>query len=179
MLLPLGILASASGGADFELISTQVLGSAQAQIDFSVSAFSAQYKHLQIRMSAVTVADKLVQLRFNNDSGGNYSYHGLEGNGSSVDSFNNYAVTASWLGYSPAGSTYPSHAIVDILDPYSTAKNTTIKTLWGSNQTSGNRITLMSGGWFNTAAVTTISIFQNSSAQFATGSRFSIYGLKG
>jgi hypothetical protein len=179
MLLPLGILASASGGADYELISTTVLGSSQAQVDFSVSAFSGIYKHLQIRMSAVTAADKLVQLRLNNDTGGNYSYHGLEGNGSGVDSFNNYAVTSSWLGYAPLGSTYPTQAIIEILDAYSTSKNTTIRTLFGSNQSSGNRITLMSGGWYTTAAVSTISIFQNSSAQFAIGSRFSVYGLKG
>lgn len=178
----IGFWATAGAGAAsvpaYELISTTVLGSAQAQVDFTVSSYSATYKHLQLRIVGVPVADRNVLMRLNSDTGANYSYHGLEGNGSTAGSFGNASQTSMFVGYTPAGSTNPSAAVIDLLDPYSTSKNKTMRSLFGSQQSSGNRIQLMSSAWYNTSSVTTISLLQNA-GNWAIGSRFSLYGIRG
>jgi hypothetical protein len=184
MLLPLGILASASGGADYELISTTVLGSSQAQVDFSVSAFSGVYKHLQLRMvyaSNTGGNGTYIRGRFNSDSGSNYAYHVLYGQGSSALSTG--GATQNAMVFSPmsgtGSSTQPDAVIADFLDPFSTSKNKTTRLMAGHATGS---INLISGAWFSTSAVTAINLLaysQGSASTFGAGSRFSLYGLKG
>ena len=174
----LGILNSqvdAGGGSAYELISTQVLASSASSVTFS--SIPSDYKHLQIRAVAKSASsnDNLI-MRFNADTGNNYNLHYLYGNGSSV---------ASAYGTAPyvyVGQTISSGlanqfatAVCDILDFGSTSKNTTIRSLAG-NQNS--LIQLISGLWRNTAAVTSITL-AGESYQLASGSRFSLYGVKG
>lgn len=180
MLIPIGILASAGGvtGA-FELISTTVLGANTASVTFS-GLNTGIYKHLQIRITdrSTAAGSSQAYIRFNGDSGANYSEHQIYGGGSSVGTYGGASVNLAPLG-SGAESGAPANAfsgrIVDILDPFNTTKNTSIRELQGLGPT---RIGLYSAGWYNTAAVTTIEIGMFS-ANFVTGSRFSLYGIKG
>jgi cytochrome P450 len=66
--------------------------------------------------------------------------------------------------------------VVDILDSYSTTKNKTIRAFYGK-ATASNRIALSSGFWNNTAALTQVRF--SAIGSFVTGSRFSLYGIKG
>jgi hypothetical protein len=170
-------LVGNSPSADFELISTVELSSSTAQVDFNLSGITG-FKHLQIRVSAVPVADKVMQLRFNSDAGTNYSYHGVESGGVSLGPFNGTTQNYAYLGYVAAGSTLPAVTIIDIADAFG-SKNKTIKSYFGSMQSSGSRIQLISSGWYSTAAITTISLLMNASAQYGQYSRFSIYGVRG
>jgi len=182
MLLPLGILASASGGADYELISTTVLGSAQASVTFDVTAFASTYKHLQLRIVAQgTTANDSADLYFNNDSGSNYAWHSLYGDGSAVNT-DNATNRSAGIPECPAllGSSYGvfSFAVIDILDAFSTSKFKTIRHINGRAVSSGNFIAQDSGLWRSTTATTSIKL-QGRSYNINTGSRFSLYGLKG
>jgi hypothetical protein len=181
-LFPLGILSAAAGGVagDYELIASEILGSSQASITFSnLGDYSSTYKHLQIRAAHRSSANSqdAGYIRFNGDSGTNYNRHFLYGTGSSV--FSDPSTNAAQMeSFNPGDATLASNifgaSVTDLLDVYSTTKNTTIKTLTGVNY----RIGLQSGAWRNTAALTsiTITLFNGN---FIAGSRFSIYGIRG
>jgi len=189
-LSALGIFsaAGAGGGAfasDYELIESYILGSNQASVNFTgLGTYSSTYKHLQVRMVTRTVRTEIndsVISRFNADTGSSYAWHRLIGNGSSVSSSSGTSQSYI-LNDATAGNTFTTNgffpAVIDILDPYSTTKNTTTRTLIGGAG-SYNAIQLNSGVWLNTASVTSFQLLPLNSANFLTGSRFSLYGIKG
>jgi hypothetical protein len=171
--------ASGGGAAAYELISTTVLGSSAASVTFS-SLNTGVYKHLQIRITAKgsTATNNNLHMRFNSDStAANYSYHELYGNGSSVGSGAGTSQgQISAIAFLPPSTSEFTVSIVDILDPFATTKNKTVRSFMGSNAGVYTQVALHSGAWFSTAAVTDLSIF--SSTNIAAGSRFSIYGLR-
>lgn len=183
MLLPLGILASASGGADYELISTTLVTSAVASVTFSsLNTVAAGYKHLQLRIterSSASVNSQLY-LRFNSDSGNNYSEHQLNANGSSVTSYGGNAVSFAPMGTGPeSGATANAFSarVIDILDFSNTSKNKTVRELYGF-AASTNKVGLYSAGWYSTAAITSLLVGMNA-GNIVANSRISLYGLKG
>ena len=188
-LFPLGILsaAGAGGGAalsDYELISSSILGSSQSSVVFDVSTYASTYKHLQIRYVAKSTRSSTLDglaIRFNADTGTNYSAHFLRGNGSSVSSGVETNVSTPQIGIIPAASSTNNAfgaGVADLLDPFSTTKYKTFRSLYGTFN--NDFVGLNSGLWRNTNSVTSITLFQTEGANnLLTGSRFSIYGLKG
>ena len=185
-LSALGIFSAAgAGGAvgDYELIQTQILGTAQSSITFSnLGNFSSTYKHLQLRFAARTTrngAIDLINLRFNGDTGGNYSLHRLTGNGSSVASAGANGQSSFYVGIiagATAGGSQFGAGVADLLDVYSTTKNKTSRALTGT--TTGPEINIYSGAWYNTNSVTSFNLFPLE-GNFVVGSRFSLYGIRG
>jgi hypothetical protein len=183
-LFPLGILSAAGGGVvegDYELIQTQILGSATSSVTFSnLGNFSSTYKHLQMRMTVRTDGSIFEgYVRLNGDTGNNYAYHQLVGTGSSVISgsatgISGMSLFANAVSASPANSFGVS--VFDLLDAYSTTKNTTARASMGIG---AEFIYLRSGLWLNTASITSIQLLINGSGNFVAGSRFSLYGIRG
>lgn len=186
--MPFGLGFFATAGAtqagSFDLLETTVLGSSASSVTFSsLGTYSGTYKHLQIRGVARTdrsVALDNVSLRMNSDSGNNYATHQLEGNGSSVSSAANTPLNRILAGLQ-SGSTSTANAygafVLDLLDPFEATKNKTIRSYTGT--TSATNVRLYSGAWLNTASVTTLQLLPESGFNFVTGSRFSLYGIKG
>ena len=186
-LFPLGILSAAGVSVfeyDYELFSTTILGTTTADVVFDVSSLGSTYKHLQIRMvvrgSGATseVRDLFIRL---NGSTTNYSAHGIRGTGSAVGSYATTGFTSInkekvFVGNSNTANIFGA-AIVDILDPFSTTKNTTVRTVTGFTAAS-SRVGLSSGAFYSTAAITSITLFPEAESILA-GSRFSLYGIKG
>jgi hypothetical protein len=187
-LSALGIFsaAGAGGGAPttaYELISTTILGSAQASVTFDVSTFASTYKHLQIRSTTRTVNTgtgvTALAIRLNSDSGTNYSYHRVWGNGSSVPSDGAANISQGFAGTNfYTGEVGFSGNVCDILDAFSTTKNKTGKFLGGNSNTS-KFISLFSWNWRNTNAITSILLLDSEGNNLATGCRFSLYGIRG
>jgi hypothetical protein len=188
MPIPLGILAVAGAGggagAAYEQIATTILGSSAASVTFSTSGLGATYKHLQIRAVNRNTASNVANwnsMQFNNDTASNYSSHLLYGTGSAAQSDGLANQSYVWLTQTPSAQA-PANAfgalVVDILDPFSTTKNKTVRTLGGYRNASEQSIQLNSGNWRNTAAVTSILIFSQGNS-FDIGSRFSLYGIRG
>jgi len=186
-LSALGIFSAAGAGVvdtgAFDLISTTILGSAQASITFDVSTLASTYKHLQIRTTTRTVNAGLgvtaLAIRFNGDSGTNYSYHRVTGNGSTVFSDGAANITNGFAGTNfYTGEVGYGGNVCDILDAFSTTKNKTVRFLGGGSN-SGKFIGLWSSAWRNTNAITSIVLTDNDSNNLAIGSRFSLYGIKG
>jgi hypothetical protein len=187
-MLLLGVVqAQAAGDVSFgsyDLLATEILTSSAASVTFSsLGDYAADYQHLQLRYtvrhadSTAGVPDLLVRL--NGDTGSNYSWHMLFGNGSSVSSFAATSTSSMRIGATPKNSETLGAfeaGVTDILDPFETTKYTTIRPLSGRAQTT-NFIGLFSGSWRNVNSLTSITLLPDSS-NLITGSRFSLYGIK-
>lgn len=174
--IPLGILASSlpSGGNALTLISTQILTSTATSIDFT--SIPGTYKHLQLRVAARDNGGAgSILMRFNSDTASNYSYHYLATNGSTLTSYGNSTTyMQTTLYYWGVNATFPTAQVHDILDYASTSKYKTLRTLSGQAGTSANELSLSSGSWRNTAAITSITLLGST---FKVGDRFSLYGV--
>lgn len=167
----------------YDLLATEILTGTQTSITFSsLNNYANDYKHLQIRgvaRSSYSEQD-VVSLRFNGDGAKNYALHFMFNSGSEVASTGATSIDANRAqgfyisGSNAAANTYGA-GIVDILDPFSTTKNTTIRGLGGNP---AQRLGLNSGLWLNTAAITSVELLLSGGSMVA-GSRFSLYGLKG
>lgn len=189
MPIPLGIFAVAGaggGGFGYEQIATQLVSSSSATVTFS--GISSIYKHLQIRFTCKTSSASLpidLNMWFNGDTGANYTYHQLFGEGSNMFSSSVHPANAIALQNASISSQDNRFGagIIDIPDYVNTNKFKTIKSLHGvvgQNTASNAQITLGSGFWRNTAAITSISFNSTGGASrtIESGSRFSIYGIR-
>ena len=174
----LGASVPTAAGA-FDLLETTVLTSDAASVNFSGLDAYSDYKHLQIRLVARSDSGSTPNqwLEFNGDTtSSNYKYHALTGSGTSVSSFSGSPMFLHEVPSSGETSGIFAAKVIDILDFSSTSKNTTVRTAVGINA-SFNRVTLTSGLWIDTSAVTSINTYP-SSGNFIAGSRFSLYGVK-
>jgi hypothetical protein len=185
MLIPFGILSAAGvveGGATYELISTTILGTAAASVEFN--NIPQDYKHLQLRISArSSLAANVDNLQFylNNNTTNVYATHSLFGNGSSASANSFLSQPKMYfpnqlIANNQTASVF-SGAVMDILDYSSTTKNTTVRTFTGYFANLTVLISLVSGFYNNTAAITRINF--DTSANIMANSRFSLYGIRG
>ena len=184
MLIPLGILSS-SGAApgDFERIATAFGTGSSAVITFS--SIGAEYKHLQIRYIGRTTSAgggaSNMDLNFNSNTSAVYNTHRLDSSGASAGSGSSTSITISSgiLRESPTNRT--ATGIIDIMDYADTAKAKTVNAYHGFSNLSGSippGYACITGGLFNdTTAITSITL--TAPNNFATLSRFSLYGIKG
>lgn len=192
MPIPLGVLAvagaGAAGGGSYELIESALITTNTASVTFSnLNTYASTYKHLQIRAvmkCAATAGNNILSSRlvFNGDTATNYTQHTLYGFGSGVVSSASTSRTGILVSSSVAQNVTASvfaTAIVDILDYSNTSINKTTRALAGGHDGSGTDIRLQSGLWLNTAAITSIAITEFNNNSFVSGTRISLYGLRG
>lgn len=154
-------------GSTYTPIATTTLGSAQASVSFSsISGYT------DIRVVVVTAVNTETYMRFNSDSGNNYSgteiWAGSSPTSERASNVNNITLrnSSSTLGN--------NMATVDIMN-YS--NSTTFKTaLVATRDGLYDRVYRRVGLWRNTAAITTIT-FVPDSGNFPTGSTFTLYGI--
>jgi hypothetical protein len=189
----LGIMASAISGnltqpSDYESIETVTVGSGGSS-SISFSSIPATYKHLQIRYNArstvANVNDGYTSIRFNGDStnGNYYFYHVMQGDGASATAGSGGTNAIIYTGVTAgnsAGANVFGSGVIDILDYTSTSKYKIPRALSGMDNNGAGKISLSSGVWFNTAAVTSITVGANAFGNnFMEYSSFALYGIKG
>jgi hypothetical protein len=195
MLIPFGVLSAAGaavGDVDaYELISSTILGGTAASVTFSnLGDYSSTYKHLQIRFAGRTSqADdaSAFEVRLNGDTGSNYARHRLLANyvGGSLAVRSDASTTQTSInefGHITGGNASANifgAGVLDILDAYSTSKNKTIRGFSGFVISGNERVGISSGLYINTASTTSVTLIPRASSNFATGSRFSLYGIRG
>lgn len=181
-----GLFAPSLAAANsYESIATVSLTGTTASIEFT--SIAADYSHLQIRLMARSnrsaVVNDSLHLQFNTDTGSNYDDHYLIGDGSSaaaaaetsVTNISLYRITGAGAGTDTFGV-----SVIDILDYKNTNKYTTVRALTGDDNNGDGRISLGSGLWRNTAAITSIKLFPNGgSSSFVQYSTAALYGIKG
>lgn len=177
----LGIIASsfrAGAATAYESIATVTVGSGgAANVEFT--SIGTDWTHLQVRFLSVRNAnDFTVKMEFNSDTGANYNWHLLYGEGSSAgaytDTRSNIPVGNIW---DTTSTSYPGSGIVDILDYRNTNKFKTIRNLGGVDKNGSGSINLSSGLWRSTNAITSIK-FTPSAGTFGQYTHFALYGIK-
>lgn len=166
----------------YDLLETTELASSASSVSFTGLGSYTDYKHLQIRLTGRSTTSgtnfDYIYMQFNNDTSSNYSWHQLVGEAGGVSSApgtNQSFMRQGAVARNGETSNKFSAAIIDILDPFSTDKNTTTRSLSGL---ATNVIRLDSGSWRNTSSLTDINLSPEASS-FVSGSRFSLYGIRG
>ncbi len=142
------------------------------------------YKHLQIRgIGRDTQASGAhsLRLQLNSDTGSNYTYHAVTGDGSTASAGALTAQPTQYPGFliGTSGATGVfSASIIDILDYANTSKNTVTRTLSGVDNNGSGNIGLFSGMWLNVAAITSITLLPAASTNFSQYSQFTLYGVR-
>ena len=166
---------------DFESIATTTLSSSGT---VTFSSIPQTFKHLQIRINARDVSgfsDCILQMRFNSDTGGNYGYHWLYGNGASVSAYQftaNSVLSAGYLGGGGAAANIFGSAVIDIFDYSNTNKYKTTRSLVGIDRNGSGWMGLFSGYWASTSGISTI-LLQSDNGSFGANSSFALYGIRG
>ncbi len=185
LISPMGFFAASGGAAAgaYELISTAYGTGSSGTITFS--SIPSTYKHLQVRWVANcgTGGSELLRMRMNGDTASNYVAHHIEANGTAVSSYWTGAadhILIAELAATSTGPDYFSSGVTDILDFASPSKFKTTRTLYGKVPSSGVKlITLRSGLWRSATATSSIELSSAYGGNFASTSRFSLYGIKG
>ena len=174
-----------SANTDFESIATVTVGSGGAATA-TFSSIPNTYTHLQVRGIARvdntgTVGNDNVEARFNSDTGSNYDFHYLYGNGSSAGAGNGTNQTYMLCG-KPSNASATSGVfggfVMDILDYANTNKYKTVRVLTGIDNNGSGQMFFNSNLWRNTNAIDTIT-FRYQSQNFVQYSHFALYGIKG
>jgi hypothetical protein len=170
-----GHLAPALTGSYTAIASYTVPSGGVSSINFG--AIPQGYSHLQIRTNYTGSSVVNPQIRLNGDSGSNYSWHHLYGDGSTA--YSNGSASASFMYFSYLVSTsYPASTVTDILDYSSTSKNKTVRTLSGSDANGSGEIALWSGSWSNSSTAVNSITLLNNGGNFAQYSSFTLYGIR-
>jgi len=170
-------------------IATVSLTSSASSIDFN--NIPQNYTHLQLRSISATVqgnnrGNSQYFAQFNGDTGQNYPWHQLKGNGSAASATGsaasgNVAITGSDTLYAGGVAGVYNATIMDILDYSNTTKYKTVIILNGfdsNSATTGNTsVGLNSGLWLNTNAITRITI-PSTGFNLKQYSHFALYGIK-
>jgi hypothetical protein len=163
----------------YEPIATQTLGSSQSNITFS--SIPGTYTDLivagQIRGAA---GDNLV-LRFNSDTGSNYSHTTLWGNGSTAASLRRTNGTFSYIigeGLIPTAANTFATVLIHINNYSNTTTNKTLLARSGTLSSTNPEVSLLAGLWRSTAAITTVGLITPGGSYLAADSTFTLYGIK-
>lgn len=149
-------------------LATVTLASADASITFS--SIPAEYRDLILIISgAVTASTVGATIRFNGDTGSNYTGVVAQGDGSS-------AVSGTLSGtFAEIGVLVTSqcNVICQIMDYSATDKH---KTFLSRSNGAADRTRMTASRWADTSAITSVDVLTNLN-QFAIGSTFSLYGI--
>jgi hypothetical protein len=191
------VLGSLSSGVAASTSSYESIASATGTGSNTVITFSSipsTYKHLQIRFiardtSAITNPIGLY-IEFNSDTAANYTRHYLTGDGATASAGGNTSASQGGVPDMPKSvasggmsANIYGVGIIDIIDYASTTKNKTIRAITGTEYntaTTNQQINLFSSVWLNSgSAISTIKLYTTNTTNFATGSTFALYGIKG
>lgn len=189
MLIPLGVLA-ASGSAGilaYDLIATGTGTGTNSVISFT--SIPQDYRHLQVRWSAKNTQSGAqngnINFTINNvSSGSTYTGHRLFGSGTTVQyqgqgtstGANDFLLQES-VSLNTTANAF-SAGILDLFNYTDTSRNKTIRAHYGRADGT-DIINFVVGTSSNTSSAVTSLTFTARLDNFAAGTRFSLYGIRG
>jgi hypothetical protein len=153
----------------YEPIATNTLSSTTATLTFS--AISGAYTDLVLTTNCRLGNTNAYHVRFNGDSGNNYTINVIQGSGSAVTTSRGTSENQSMIG---VGDTNVQSSIVHI-NNYS--NTTTYKPFFVQVANSGAYTRFAVGTWINTGAITSVTVSVGGDV-FSIGSSFTLYGIK-
>ena len=186
----LGTLSSgvAASTSSYESIASATGTGSSATI--SLTSIPSTYASLQVRATFKTTGtgfygDDLI-LRLNSDTGSNYAWHILKGNGSAASASGVASTTSMRCGYAFSSDSALTDrvftAIVDIHDYASTSKYKTVRVFSGGDANIADtsfQVFLTSGLWQSTSAITSLTFSTSAALNFTSATQVALYGIKG
>jgi hypothetical protein len=160
--------------ATYEPIATTTLGSATATISFT--SISASYTDIRVVLvgSHETTATTL-RMQVNSDTGTNYSYTELIGDGATATSSRGTSSSRINCGNANFNNTQPSLITADWFSYAGSTNKTCLVTASQDRNGSGSVLRTV-GLWRSTSAITSVQLFP-ASGNFATGTTATLYGI--
>jgi hypothetical protein len=161
----------------YEPIATTTLGTAAANITFS--SIPATYTDLKIVLVANNNTADWGFFRINGDTGTNYSFTQLSGDGSSAASSQTSTVSyGAWEnvnGIINTANTFQM-SIFDFFS-YGGSTNKTVLVETARDRNGSGNVARYVNLWRNTAAITSVLLYPNS-GNFIAGTTATLYGIK-
>lgn len=158
----------------YTLINSTTLTTATASVSFS--SIPGTYTDLVLVANyGITTDYYAPRIRFNSDTGSNYSDTIISGNGSTASSERHTNATSIVISSTGVLSNTLNNITIMNLNDYS--NTTTYKTLTGRNSAAANEASSGVGLWRNTNAINSITIFLGSGNLYS-GSTFKLYGIE-
>jgi hypothetical protein len=163
--------------ATYDKIATYTVPSAAASYTFT--SIAGTYTDIILIADATTVnANGSIALQLNGDTGTNYSYTALYGTGSVAGSLR--GSNAAIIGFIGFAAQVPVGTRAMGIAHFQNYSNTTTNKTVLIRNTPAVSATVEAGVglWRNTSAITSITLLPLSGASLATGSTFTLYGIK-
>lgn len=154
--------------ATYEKIATQTLGSASSTITFS--SISGAYTDLVLVINGALTGSAIKLIKFNGDTAANYSITTLIGTSAGASS-GRYAESYIDVANSATNRFMNTVKIMNY------SNTTTYKTFFARQDAPSTSVEQIVGLWRSTAAITSFTI-TTSSNSVASGSTFTLYGIK-
>jgi hypothetical protein len=166
-----------AAGSTYTPIATQTLGSAQSSVTFN--SFSGYTDLVLVGNCGISNTGTTMNMRFNGDTGSNYSELTMSGNGSTASTSKANNITSAYLNDTTAfNSSLEGNFILNIMNY---ANTTTYKTVIG-------RVNRASTGdypgaatwvnlWRSTSAISSLVMFPADGSNIISGSTFTLYGI--
>ena len=159
--------------ATYEKIQSTTLGSAASDITFS--SIPGTYTDLKIILvPASGTVDANLFMRFNSDTGSNYSNTRLTGNGSAASSASQVSQTSLTTGAITTGVV--SYFSQDVFS-YSGSTYKTVLFEQNQDANGSGQVNKRVGLWRSTSAITTILFTTPTANGFPAGTTATIYGI--
>jgi hypothetical protein len=152
-----------------------------ATANVTISNIPTGYTDLKIVISARTTSGGPIDMYglINGDTGSNYNFRQIQGNGSSVGFATGVNAYMLWGTTGGSGETAGTFSSTEIYLANYLSSNTKLGLSDSVTENNGTTsyITTRSLYWAGTAAITSLSFYNNSSLNFAAGSTWSVYGI--
>ncbi len=175
---------------DYESIATVTVG-AGGSSSVTFSSISGTFSHLQLRYCAqtnrATYGIDNSKITLNSDTASNYSWHVLSGDGSAAFSGAGTSQPFIKSGDRDLGTTAAANffgvGVIDFLDYSNTNKYKTTRSLTGEDLNGtiagfGGGVSLSSGSWRSTTAITSITLTPANGTAYTQYSSFALYGVR-
>ena len=160
-----------AAGATYEPIATTTLGSSGT---FSFTSIASSWTDLRLVLVGTPAGSIQSYIRFNNDSGTNYSGTEIDGAGASAASnryTNDSGIYANWSAF--VTTAQPALITFDIFS-YAGSTYKTVLTTLNQDRNGSGLLERGVGMWRPTAAITRVDAL----GTFATGTTATLYGIK-
>ena len=161
------------GGGDFESIATVTTGGSTATA--TLASIPGIYQHLQVR-AFLSASNPQQWINMKPNGSNSAISHRLYGNGSSAAAAAYTTTYHSIIGLT--GLSYPTVAIVDILDYASTSKTKTVRVFSGYDENGSGSVEMISHLWNSTSAITSLDFVVATGGNIVSGCSFALYGIK-
>jgi hypothetical protein len=165
--------------ATYEPIASVTLGSTSGTISFD--SIAATWTDLVLVVNyGMAASGPTLRVRFNDDTGSNYSHTFLFGNGSAAGSFRYSSETSGAFGFgSVGGASTQTNLVIAHIMHY--ANTNVYKTALSMGSEASREIDRTVTLWRSTAAITKVSVSPGTSfpsQNFASGATASLYGIQ-